>query len=182
MNTTPYEPAFRYIHFFLIIFGLASYFTGELAEEYEPIGFWIHSGLGFVLALAIIVRIIYGFSGSEQLGFASWGRKIRDYRNTVVDDLKIIFGLALPDRDLHEGIAGVVQLFGLVVFGWMSVTGIMIFLIELHYVGLDEELFEELHEFGEVLIPVFLIMHIGAVILHYLKGDKLLVKINPFRS
>jgi cytochrome b561 len=56
----------------------------------------------------------------------------------------------------------------------------MIFLIEMHYVGLDVELFEELHEFGEVLIPVFLIMHVGAVILHYLKGDKLLAKINPF--
>ena len=61
---------------------------------------------------------------------------------------------------------------GLVIFTWMAVTGgFMFFFLEpgrrsgglVHFV-------EEIHEVGETLVPAYLVIHIGAVIIHTLYG------------
>lgn len=182
MSQSQYGIAFRYIHFSLIVFGLSSYFTGEWVEEYDNFGFWIHSVLGISLTVTIVLRVIFGLSASTELNFIGWGRKIKNYRKTVFEDLKLLSGLKLPEREMHEGIAGVVQAFGLIIFLWMSITGSLLFFIELHFLNINEDLLEELHEAGEILVPVFLLLHIGAVVFHYIKGDNLLVKINPFKK
>ena len=81
----------------------------------------------------------------------------------------------LPDRPAHQGLAGLVQTFGLLTFSWMALTGSLMFFylkpgIEtagmMHYI-------EEMHEIGEGLIPLFLGLHVGAVILHALTGRHL---------
>ncbi|MFO0753237.1 MAG: hypothetical protein U0411_07940 [Thermodesulfovibrionales bacterium] len=68
-----------------------------------------------------------------------------------------------------------VQTFGIAVFSWMMTTGTLLFL----YLepgskarGLVHEI-KELHEAGEVLIPAFLVLHVGAVFLHALSGNHL---------
>ncbi len=128
----------------------------------------------------MFLKVIYSLSDSDQLSFLKRGYKIRSYRSAIVEDKKNLCGLSIPDRDLHEGIAGIEQGFGLFVFTWMCLTGLTIFIIEITNVFLFEELIEDLHEFGEVLIPVFILLHVGAVIMHYIKGENLLRKINPF--
>jgi len=63
-----------------------------------------------------------------------------------------------------------VQAFGLLVFGWMAITGSGLFI----FGGEPEtdliELVEELHEIGESIIPLYLALHVGAVFAHSVVG------------
>jgi len=77
-----------------------------------------------------------------------------------------------PKRPAHLGIAGLINAAGLVIFSWMALTwSFMFFFLEpgrrsgslLHFV-------KEIHEVGETLVPTYLVIHIGAVIIHALYG------------
>ena len=60
----------------------------------------------------------------------------------------------------------------------MAITGTIIF-----YAGNTEDsMIAELHEIGETLVPLFLFIHVGAVILHVLFGKNNLTKMLPFLS
>ena len=83
--------------------------------------------------------------------------------------------LKLPKRQDHRGLAGLVQAFGLVVFTWMALTGTIMFVTNVT----DDSIISELHEVGEGLIPLFLVLHIGAVALHMISGQNLLSRIFP---
>lgn len=85
---------------------------------------------------------------------------------TEKDDLDVL------TRIIHLGLSGFVQTFGLLTFTGMALTGsLMFFYLQpgqkagglLHFI-------EEIHEIGEGLIPVFLALHAGAVLLHALAG------------
>ena len=128
----------------------------------------------------MLFRLKTGFSDIKELSFTNWFNQFRDYKQTVIEDIKLLFKFNLPDRDIHAGIAGVVQAFGLFLFAWMSVTGVLLFIVKYDVINMNQDLIEELHELGEYLIAVFLLIHIGAVISHFLKGDNLLIRINPF--
>ena len=75
----------------------------------------------------------------------------------------------------HVGLAGLVETFGLAVFTWMALTGTLMFFFLMpgqEAVGIGHFI-EEIHEIGESLIPVFLFLHVGAVIIHALFGRQL---------
>jgi hypothetical protein len=74
---------------------------------------------------------------------------------------------------MHEGLAGLTQAFGITVFAWMGATGTGLFLLG---GGPESEFFEvmeEIHEVGEALIPFYLALHVGSVLLHSLAGNPL---------
>ncbi len=81
----------------------------------------------------------------------------------------------LPDRASHQGLAGLVQTFGVLTFSWMAVTGTLMFF----YLKLGQEasgvlhFVMEMHGIGEAAIPLFLGLHVGAVVLHALFGNHL---------
>ena len=87
--------------------------------------------------------------------------------------------LKVPERSDHRGsIRGLVQAFGLIVFSWMAITGTIMFILG----SSDESTVTELHEIGESLVPLFLIMHVGAVVTHVIFGKNNLTKMLPFIS
>jgi cytochrome b561 len=91
------------------------------------------------------------------------------------EDVLTLFRFRLPDRPVHEGLAGIVQTFGLLVFTWMALTGSLMFFLlvpEQEARGAVHAI-QEIHEVGEGLIPIFLLLHVGAVILHALSGRDL---------
>jgi len=55
----------------------------------------------------------------------------------------------------------------------MSATGLslFLFLIPGQKAPGAMHLIKELHEFGEMLVPIFLAVHVAAVVLHALAGD-----------
>ena len=79
----------------------------------------------------------------------------------------------MPERSPHEGLSGLTQALGLILFGWMGATGTGFFILgEASHSALFE-IIEELHEVGEALIPLYLTLHIGPVLVHSLAGKQI---------
>ncbi len=168
----------RAIHMGILSFGIAAWATGGLAEDYKNLnhpGFTVHSWLGVGLVLFYCLRLIYGIAGPASVRFSRWVPVSRDRRELVWEDLRSFLKFRIPDRPLHQGVAGLVQAFGLIVFGLMALTGGLMFF----YLQPGEKIrgalavIKEIHELGEGLIPVFWVLHVGAVLIHALLGTHL---------
>lgn len=90
----------------------------------------------------------------------------------------------LPEHKRRQGLAGLVQFFGILVFSWLATTGtLMYFFIE---PGSKAQGFvravKEAHEVGTALIPVYLALHIGAVLAHSLTGQHVWKEIFFFKN
>jgi len=165
-----------FLHFGLMMFGVLAWLTGDWAGDYKKVkhlGFTVHKMLGFVTGLFAAALLFHGFWGPERARFANWVPYTRKRLKMVFEDIRNLFTLTLPDRPPRQGLAGLWEAFGLAVFTWMAATGFFMFLFLapghkarglLHTV-------KELHEFGEWLVPIFLAVHVSAVILHALAGD-----------
>lgn len=168
----------RIIHLGLTVFGILAWLTGLLAGDYNHprhFGFTVHKWLGITLSGFLFYRLWYGFYGPPEMQFAQWVPYTRERLGLAGEDLLHLAGFKLPDRPIHQGLSGVVQTFGLGVFTWMAATGtLMFFFLEpgrkagwlLHGI-------KEVHEAGLWLIPIFLGLHGGAVLLHALSGNHL---------
>jgi len=170
-DKTRFDLFTRLIHLVLIVLGIIAWLTGEIAEDYEEgvdWGYTVHSWAGLGVALFILLRVIYGVVGPDLVRFTSWVPYTRERLIQVWEDLLTLLRFKLPDRPAHVGLSGLVQAFGLLLFFWMALTGSVLFF----YIEPGTEtsgllhLVEELHEVGEDLIPVYLVLHVGAVILH----------------
>jgi len=173
MNTTKYSYSVtaKMIHMGLAIFGILAYLTAEGAEHSDGgIGYLLHAYLGLTLMTFVLLRIVAGYIGSTKMRFSSWSPFSRLQWMQSIDDVKTLIRFKIPERGMHEGIAGLVQAFGLIIFAWMGVTGTALYFLNERTNGTLYEIFEETHEVGESLIPLFLLLHVGAVILHTLTG------------
>ena len=165
----------RVIHVGIMVFALAAYFTGDGAGDYKRVeysGYTLHKWLGMGVSLFILLRIIYGLLGSEAARFSNWVPYTKERLRLAREGLASVFLYRRPKRPAHHGIAGLINAAGLVIFSWMAVTGsFMFFFLEpgrrsgglMHFI-------KEIHEVGETLVPAYLIIHIGAVIIHALYG------------
>jgi cytochrome b561 len=162
----------KLIHLGMAVFGVFAFITGELAEDgITSSGYTLHSYLGLSLASIILIRVAMGFTHSPALSFKAWSPFSKQQRQYVIDDFRSFLTLKIPKRDRHDGLAGFTQAFGLLVFIWMSVTGTILFMLGSESKSNLFEYVVELHEVGESLIPLFLAIHVGAVILHILCGN-----------
>jgi cytochrome b len=167
----------RLVHLGLTCFGLLAFFTGLWAGDYKKVhhlGFSLHKWLGLAVCFFIFFRLWLGFFGERGTQFSQWIPYTRDRALMVLEDLVNLLRLRLPDRPTHQGLAGVVQIFGLAVFAWMALTGTLMFFF-LQPGGKARgmmHLIKELHEIGLWLIPIFLGIHVGAVTLHALAGNQ----------
>jgi hypothetical protein len=89
----------------------------------------------------------------------------------ALQDIGQLLRLRVPERGMHEGLAGLTQFFGLVLFGWMGATGTGLFVLGGGSESRVFEAIEEAHEVGETLIPVYLALHVGSVLVHTLAGQ-----------
>ena len=173
MNTTEYRytlPA-KIIHMGLAVFGIIAYLTAEGAEHSDGgFGYQLHAYLGLTLMAFIILRILYAYTGPAEMRLSSLSPFSKSQWTQAIEDVKNLLQLKMPERGIHEGIAGLVQAFGLIIFAWMGATGTALYFINESTNGTLYEIFEETHEVGESLVPLFLILHVGAVITHTLTG------------
>lgn len=166
-----FSTAAKLIHLGLAGFGIAAYLTGELAEGGSASnGYLLHAYLGLSLAAVMITRLVAGMGSGESLGFRHWKLFSKVQMKQVVADLRGLFSWKIPDGDRHSGLAGLVQALGLLIFAWMAFSGTGLFFIDEASQHTLFEAIEEAHEAGESLIPLYLIMHVGAVVLHSLVG------------
>lgn len=167
----------RFLHLSLVVLGLAAWLTGGLAEDYErraSLGFSVHRWLGISAAVAVGLRLVWGVVGPRSARFASWLPVTRDRLRLVVEDLQALLRFRIPERAAHQGLAGAVQMIGLLIFAWVAATGTALFFALEPGLrpgpGLD--FVKELHKAGETLIPAYLAVHVGATLVHALAGDR----------
>jgi len=181
MNTNKYgtnelESIAQVIHLGLTLFGISAWATGFLADDYKRLehpGFSIHSWLGISLTFFLILRIGYGFCGPDDYKFSKWVSYTKDRLRAVLEDIWTLMRFKLPERPMHVGLSGLVQTFGLGAFAWMALTGGLMFF----YLTPGQKargvlhLIKEMHEAAIWLIPIYLGIHVGAVLLHAMAGD-----------
>ena len=177
-ETGDFDVFTRVIHLGMMIFGVLAWMVGDWAGDYEHakhLGYTVHSWLGMGLALFVSLRLLYGLTGPKAIRFSHWVPHTKSRLILVWEDILTLLRLRLPDRPAHKGLAGLVQTFGLLTFSWVALTGCLIFFFlkpgaetsgMVHYI-------KEVHEIGEGLIPMYLGLHVGAVILHALTGRHL---------
>ena len=166
-----YSVPAKIIHMGLAIFGIIAYLTAEGAEHSDDgFGYQLHAYLGLTLMAFVVLRVIHGYTGSAEMRFSSWSLFSKSQWAQAIEDIKSLLQMKMPERGMHQGLAGLVQAFGLIIFAWMGATGTALYFINESMNGTLYEIFEETHEVGESLIPLFLILHVGAVITHTLVG------------
>ena len=161
----------KIIHAGMAIFGVTAFLTGEIAENgAASTGYYIHAYLGLSLAMFVLVRLFVGIGGKGALRFSGWSPFSSNQWKLALEDVQSLIQLKVPERGMHEGISGITQAFGLMLFGWMGLTGTGLFILG---DGAEHSLFEvieELHEVGEALIPLYLALHVGSVLVHSMAG------------
>jgi cytochrome b len=172
----------RLIHLGLMIFGILALITGLWAGDYKRfyhLGFSVHKWLGLTLSFFVVWRIWTGFFGAKDDLFSQWVPYKPDRIKMVLEDGLTLLKLRLPERPAHQGLAGLVQTFGLAVFAWMAGTGTLmaLFLTPGRKAGGFVHVLKEMHELGLWLIVAFLGIHVSAITLHALAGDHLWRKI-----
>ncbi len=170
----PLDTVTRLLHLGLAAFGIAAWLTGDWAGGYqqaEHLGFDMHRWLGLVFSVVIALRLVHGVLGPRRIRFSQWLPYTPDRLRLAWQDILDLLHGRLPQRPSHEGLSGLVQAFGLAVFGWMAITGSLLFV--LLEPGREADTLEwllELHEVGEGLIPIYLAIHVAAVVVHALLG------------
>jgi cytochrome b561 len=161
----------RVLHFGMAVFGIAAFLTAEGAEDgANSSAYLLHAYLGLSLATFVLLRLVRGVVGSGPLRFSDWSPFSRRQWVLALQDLRSLLRLRVPERGMHEGLAGLTQAFGLAIFAWMGATGTGLFLLTGGPEGQILELVEEAHEVGEALIPLYLALHVGSVLVHSLAG------------
>lgn len=158
-------------HAGVALFGVTAFLSGELAEHGSGSpGFYVHAYLGLSLGLFVVLRLITGIGSSGSMRFSGWSPFSAKQWRLALEDTRSLGRLRVPARGMHEGLAGLTQAFGLMLFGWMGLTGTAIFMLEGGSGRRLFEVMEELHEVGEALIPLYLVLHVGSVVVHSLAG------------
>jgi cytochrome b len=163
------------VHFGLVVIGITAVLSGLLADDYKKAvhwGFTVHSWIGMAGAAMVLLRLLLGVVGPCDLRFATWVPCTRERLAYVKEDLMSLGSGHLPPRPPHFGLAGLVQVYGLGAFLLVAASGTVLFFgIEpgqkahgfVHGV-------KEVHEVGLFLIPSFLALHLGGVIMHAMRG------------
>lgn len=159
------------LHLSLALFGIIAFLTGDWADDYKKAihdGFDTHGWLGLAVAVVIAIRLAYGLAGPESSRFSRWIPFTSERLALVWKGISNLIGLRLPDRQSHSYISGLLKSLGLALFAWMALTGsFMFFFLE---PGAKANGFAKqvmgMHEVGEALIPAYLVLHIGAVVVH----------------
>ena len=171
------------LHAIIAITGITAFLTGELAESGDSsTEFYIHAYLGLSLSFFIIMRLISGISGPEHMRFSSWSPLSAIQWKFASQDVRSLINLQIPERGIHEGLSGLTQAFGLILFTWMGATGTGLFLVNENQQEILFEIIEELHEIGEALIPLFLTLHVGSVFVHSLAGKPIWQRMWRFKT
>jgi cytochrome b len=168
----------RIMHLGLAVFGVWAWWLGEDAGDYHRTnhsGYVFHMWIGLIFTAFLAARLAYGFFGPRALRFSAWMPYTRERFAAAIDDLRTTAKMRMPAPVTHHGLNALVQSLGLLLFTWQGVSGtIMSLLITpgVRNTGWLHDL-QEVHAAASVWIPGYLILHVGAVVLHALTGHQI---------
>lgn len=166
----------RFWHLAMVALCLAAWLTGDLADDYKKVeytGFLIHGWIGMAVTVTVCIYLGYGLAGPKQSSFSQWSPFTGEQLRQTWADLAGPVRFRLSEHKSRHGLAGLVQFFGILTFVWLAATGLWMYLFVEPGIKMKGALhaIKEAHEIGEVVIPLYLCVHIGAVIVHSLNGN-----------
>jgi len=173
-----YDVPIRLLHFALVLLCLAAWASAQFAGDYKNAGhpgYNVHQSIGIGFAFAISLRVLYGVIGPPAARLASWFPFTVSNCRVAAQDILLLARFRVAERKPHEGIAGLVQGLGMLAFLLIAATGaVMALYLELgsRATGWLRAV-KELHETAQLIIPVYLFLHLGGVFLHALLGQDL---------
>ena len=182
-----YDAPTRLIHLLLAVFGVAALVSGQFAGDYRrpahP-GFDIHRWIGLAMAGALALRVAWGLAGPGAMRFARWVPVTRARIALVAEDLAALARLRIPVREGHQGLSALVQALGLVAFLWMATTGSLLFfsLVPGQRAAGWIGVVKELHEGGEAVAIAYVLLHVGAVLVHSWAGHPVWRRMLPWSA
>jgi cytochrome b561 len=181
-SSQPLDRVTRLLHLGLAVFGvwawlIGSGWIGAGAGDYDhPDHFWYiqHMWVGITFSVFLLARILWGVIGPANTRFVNWVPWTRDRFKLVIEDLRTLLHFRIPDRPVHVGLSGFVEALGLLVFLWLAVSGLTNAIMITPGVKLAgwPRLIKQWHEIGNVLVPAYLLLHVGATVLHSLVGKQ----------
>ena len=165
----------RVLHLGLAVSGTWAWWIGEDAGDYhkpDHSGYMLHMYVGLAFAGFLLLRLLWGFIGPKPLRFSAWFPWTRARFAYVKDDLRTLLRFSLPEPVTHRGLNSLVQSAGLVLFTWQGASGALMSMLIVPGERATGWLhaFKEVHQQGSVWIPIYLGLHVGAGILHSIKG------------
>lgn len=179
--TAPLDVVTRILHLGLAVFGIWAWLTGAGwigagAADYErPDHFWYiqHRWVGITFTAFLLARILWGFVGPANVRFANWVPWTRERLRWVVEDVRSLLHLRIPERPTHVGLSGFVEALGLLAFLWLGLSGLSNAITITPGVKLTAalpHLIKHWHQIGNVLVPAYLILHVGGTVAHSIVG------------
>ena len=168
----------RVLHVGVAVLGTWAWWIGEDAGDYHKAvhpNFILHEYVGLAFSAVLALRLIYGFFGPRALRFSAWVPYTRERWAAVKADVQSLLRLRMPEPSVHRGLNAAVQSAGLLLFTWQAVCGTVLSICITpgeRAVGWLHGL-KELHQLASVWIPTYLALHVGATVLHAIKGRQI---------
>jgi cytochrome b len=132
--------------------------------------------IGLAFSAFLLLRLVWGFVGPRASRFSAWVPYTRERLGYVRDDLRTLLRLRMPEPATHRGLNGLVQSLGLLLFTWQGASGALMALLVVpgeRTHGWLSVVREVHHEWGGIWIPAYLVLHVGAAVLHALTGRQI---------
>ncbi len=159
----------RIFHWSLVFFFLFAYVT----EDWES----MHILAGYVVAILMSMRLIWGLVGTRHARFISFVKSPA----TVLRYFKSMLSLKVPHYQGHNPVAAVMVIALLASIALISLTGFILIAIEgsgplagTFLASISEDLAEGAHEFFANLTLLLVIVHVlGVLVSSLLEGENL---------
>lgn len=175
-----FDPLLRILHWTIALSIVALVATSQLAEAFEHGPYedtlWnLHILSGYVLSAGLLTRLLWGLVGPAS---ARW----RDLWHPSVWKASLT-RLRLPEdhRAGHDPIASLAYLFAYALMALMVATGLGLAASEFQagplaawfgHAGWLEDMLEDPHEVGFVLLLGFIGLHMAALVFHQFRGER----------
>lgn len=179
-ESQPLDAVSKFLHLGLAIFGVGAWLIGSGwigagAGDYDhPDHFWYlqHRWVGITFTAFLFARILWGFVGPAAARFVNWVPWTWPRFKIVLEDIRTLLRFRIPDHATHVGLPGLVQALGLLVFLWLGVSGLINAVAIAPGLKLTgwPRVIKHWHEIGDVLVPAYLLLHVGGALLHSLTG------------
>ena len=144
-----WDPVVRIFHWTLAVLVLANYWLTEAGED-------VHTWLGYTAAAAVLVRIVWGFTGTQHARFADFPVSLSGMR----EHLRELVARRLPADSGHNpfGAAMIYLMFFLV--GVLVCTGFLHEEVDALY---GNDLLQQVHEIAAHTLWICALIHVAAV-------------------
>lgn len=168
----------RILHLGLAVFGTWAWWLGEDAQDYHRVdhsGYTLHMWVGLSFSAFLLTRLGYGLFGPHASRFNTWVPYTRARLALVMDDLHTLKRFHMPQPLTHQGLNAVVQSIALLLFTWQGVSGTIMSMTITPGVRAHGwlHMLQEVHSAASVWIPGYLILHVGATVLHAFTGHQI---------